>query len=265
MNPAPKITLHFIGLVALILLACNSTLQDKPTDVKNEVLVLGTIHGGHLKHDEYGLEVLTSRIKEIDPDIILAEIPPDRFPVAMKEFLEKDTVTEPRLIRFPEYIDVIFPLSKEMDFEIIPTAGWTKSMSDNRREKLKTISEESSRVDDWNEFIKAGEESDSLIKATGRKFDPYWINSDEYDQLVEIKLSVYNKLFNDELGPGGWDNINEAHFAYISEALDKYKFQGKRILITYGAGHKGWFLRALKKRDDILLVTLKEIVGSKKD
>ena len=26
---------------------------------------------------------------------------------------------------FPEYADVVFPLTKEMDFEIIPTAGWT--------------------------------------------------------------------------------------------------------------------------------------------
>jgi len=177
----------------------------------------------------------------------------------MKEFLENDSISEPRVVRFPEYIDVIFPLSKTMDFEIIPTAGWTKEMADDRREKLKAIRLDSNRVDEWNKLTLAGQKSDSLIKASRSEFDPYWINSDEYDRLVEIELSVYNELFNEELGLGGWDNINQAHYALISQALEKYKFQGKRILITYGAGHKGWFLKALKKRNDIELKTLLEV------
>lgn len=229
--------------------------------MKNEVIVLGTVHGKHLTEKEFNLEVLTSLIKDINPDVILTEIPPDRFPQAMQEFLENDTITEARVSRFPEYVDVIFPLSKEMDFEIVPTAGWTQAMSDTRNEKLKAISQDSSRAKEWAELTQAGQKSDSLIKASGREYDPYWINSAAYDELVEIELSVYNRLFNEELGLGGWDNINEAHYGYISEALDQYKSQGIRILITYGAGHKGWFLRELKKRDDINLLGLKEAVN----
>lgn len=253
-----------ILLFITILFSCAESTKESPykeEKLKNEVLVLGTIHSGHLTKEIYNLEVLTNLIKAINPDIILTEIPPDRFPTAMQEFKEKDTITEPRVMRFPEYVDVIFPLSKEMDFEIIPTAGWTKEMADARSQKLKAISEDENRKAEWDELTKAGERSDSLIKATGREFDPYWINSDEYDELVEIELSVYNRLFNEELGLGGWDNINEAHFGHIAAGLDKHKFEGKRVLITYGAGHKGWFLKALKKRDDIKLLTLKEAVS----
>ena len=249
------------------MVSCNSSPNNhvgKAKGIKNEVIVLGTIHSGHLKHKEYSIEVLTALIQEIDPDLILTEIPPDRFPIAMKEFLENDTITESRVSRFPEYVNVIFPLSKKMNFEIIPTAGWTKEMAQERNNKLNAISKDSSRVDEWNQLQIATKKSDSLIKASGREFDPYWINSDEYDSLAEIELSVYNQLFNDELGPGGWDNINRAHFAYITLALDKIKGQGKRVLITYGAGHKGWFLRELKKRKDIELKTLQEITGSNK-
>lgn len=263
-----KTAKYIIGAAVLLAFSCSLNQKETPdetNEVKNEVIVLGTIHGRHLKYKEFSLEVLTTLIKQINPDIILTEIPPDRFPAAMKEFQENDTITEPRVRRFPEYVDVIFPLSKEMDFEIIPTAGWTKSMADDRSKKLKEIREDSSRVEDWNEYIKAGIISDSLIKESGREFDPYWINSDEYDRLVEIRLSVYNKLFNEDLGPGGWDNINKAHYAYISEALDKYKYQGKRILITYGTGHKGWFLKELRKREDIILITLQEIAESNKN
>ncbi len=250
-------------LLSIILAGCSNGAKQEPTEtanVKNEVIVLGMIHSGHLEQEEYGLEVLTTLVQKIDPDFILAEIPPDRFPAALQEFNEKDTITEARVKRFPEYVDVIFPLTKTMDFKIIPTAGWTKEMSDARNKKLKEISKDNTRAKEWAQLTEATEKSDSLIKATGREFDPFWINSDEYDRLVEIELSVYNELFNDELGLGGWDNINEAHFANITKALDENKFQGKRMLITYGAGHKGWFLKKLKMRNDIKLLSLSEAI-----
>ncbi|MFK8104336.1 MAG: hypothetical protein AB8G15_17545 [Saprospiraceae bacterium] len=259
------------AIVSVIILftiwsACQQTNTNtaKKEAQPNEVLVLGTIHSGHLREASYNLEVLTTLIQAINPDVILTEIPPDRFPIAAKEFAEKDTITEPRVKRFPEYVDVIFPLSKTMDFEIIPTAGWTKEMADQRRDQLAAIQKDSSRATEWAALTRAGQLSDSLLTASGRSSDPYWINSDAYDELVEIELSVYNELFNEELGLGGWDNINEAHYHYIAKALDEYTGQGKRMLITYGAGHKGWFLRALKKRTDIQLISLAEAVKSKR-
>lgn len=224
--------------------------------MQNQVIVLGTVHGKHLKEEAYSLEVLRELVRAIEPDLILVEIPPDRFPVAMEEFLEHGIITESRVKVFPEYVDVIFPLTKEMEFKIIPTAGWTKEMAENRRDALKRIREDESRAEEWNELEEAGKKADSLMKASGREYDPYWIHTDEYDEVAEVELSVYNRLFNEELGLGGWDNINKAHYSYIEQALEEYKGQGKRILITYGAGHKGWFLRQLRLRKDIELLEL---------
>jgi hypothetical protein len=256
----------FWGLIVLFL-SCQNSKTEGPTlavepykEQLNEVIVLGTIHDGHLTEKEYDTLVLKQLIQDINPDFILAEIPPDRFDDAMNEFLELDTISEARVKRFPEYVHVIFPLTKTMDFEIIPTAGWTKPMSDDRNKKLKQISEDPNRKKDWDEYLSAFKLSDSLIKASGHQFDPYWINSSEYDSLVEIELSVYNDLFNVELGLGGWDNINKAHYWYINEFLNQHKNEGLRILITYGAGHKGWFLKELKKRDDIKLIKLKDVI-----
>jgi len=230
-------------------------------ELKNEVIVLGTIHDGHLSENEYDTTVLKSIIQDINPDFILAEIPPDRFEAAMTEFIETDTITESRVKRFPEYVNVIFPLTKTMNFEIIPTAGWTKPMSDDRNLKLKQISEDPNRKEDWNNYLSAYQLSDSLIVASGHQFDPFWINSAEYDSLVEIELSVYNTLFNVELGLGGWDNINKAHYWYINEFLNQHKNEGIRVLVTYGTGHKGWFLKELKKREDIKILDLTDIIA----
>lgn len=245
----------------LIFLLFISTLLSCQSDNRNEVLVLGLIHGSHLKQEEFSTDVLRDLIIKIDPDIILAEIPPDRFPKAMQTYQETGVVNESRVARFPEYVDVIIPLTKEMDFEIIPTAAWTEEMADARIAKMRSIRDDPDRFEEWYAYGMANLKSDSIKAASGREFDPYWINSDAYDEAAEVALSVYNELFNEELGLGGWDNINKAHYSYIEKALDEYSYQGKRVVITYGAGHKGWFLRELKKRDDIKLISLEEAVG----
>lgn len=54
--------------------------------------------------------------------------------------------------------------------------------------------------------------------------------------------------------------FNQAHLALIEKALDQYANQGKRILITFGAGHKGWLRRALMKKSNIKLKDLFDVI-----
>lgn len=254
------LTFHIITYVSYCLVSCgNHTKNETKVDnqIKNEVIMLGMIHSGHLTSEKYGIEVLTDIVKEINPDYILTEIPPDRYDDAASQFRQNDSISEPRVVRFPEYIDVIFPLTKEMNFEIIPTAGWTKEMADARSKRMSEIRKDSAWAEKWSEFEAAGSRSDSALSALGDKDDPYIINSEAYDEAVELELSVYNEYFNDELGDGGWDNINKKHYGYIAQALDEHQGEGKRILITYGAGHKGWFLKQLRQRKDIKIIETK--------
>lgn len=231
-------------------------------NVKNEVLVLGTIHGGHLTDSVYTTAFLEKLVMEIDPNFILAEIPPKRMAEAMAGFQRDDSISEPRVMRFPEYTDVIFPLTKSMDFEIIPTAGWTAIMAKERREKLQAISKDSTRTKDWQQYLAANKRSDSLYQATGSVNNPYFIHTRRYDSIQDIALQTYNELFNEELALGGWENINIAHYWNIEKALEKHRYQGKRFLIVYGAGHKGWFLRQLRKRDDIKLLQMEPFLNA---
>ena len=163
--------------------------------------------------------------------------------------------------QFPEYVDVIIPLTKEMDFTLIPTSAWTEEMANDRLTKMRAIRDDANREYEWRKYGLAKYIADSIKEASGRQYDPYWINSPAYDDASEIALRVYNELFNEELGPGGWDNINKAHYENIEKALKEYTNQGKRIVITYGAGHKGWFLRKLRERDDIKLISLGEAIS----
>lgn len=258
-----KKRLIFFSLTTLLILSCTQQKEAEATKKPlNEVLVLGAIHSGHKTDSVYNTAYLDKLIREIKPDYILAEIPPDRMEAAMEGFKRDDSISEPRVMRFPEYVDVVFPLTKEMDFEIIPTAGWTRPMAQERSAKLRAISKDSTRTKDWEAYVAANRKSDSLYKATGKVNDPYFIHTDEYDNIQDVALQTYNRLFNVELGLGGWDNINIAHYWNIEKALEKHRYKGKRFLIIYGAGHKGWFLRELRKRDDIKLLEMKPFLDA---
>ncbi|MEM7037869.1 MAG: hypothetical protein AAF570_12875 [Bacteroidota bacterium] len=228
-----------------------------PSPPANEVLVLGAIHGGHRTSEVYGTEVLEALIRAVAPDVVLTEIPPDRYPEAAKQFAETDSIMEPRVRLFPEYVDVLFPLQKSMGFEIVPTAGWTQKMADTRRNKLRKISQDTARQAEWARYLAGEVAADSAIEALGGRDDPYVIHSPAYDAAVELWAVPYNEMFNAELGPGGWDNINAAHYGHIAKALDAATGQGKRFLIIYGAYHKGWILRKLAQRKDVKLLEMK--------
>ena len=251
-----------VAIIVVTLLMMSSCGTPTTSKINNEVLVLGAIHSGHLTDSVYNTAYLDKLIKEIQPDYVLAEIPPDRMKAAMDGFVRDDTISEPRVMRFPEYTDVIFPLTKSMDFEIIPTAGWTAPMARERSEKLRAISQDTSRTADWQAYQAANRRSDSLYEATNKVNDPYFIHTDEYDDIQDVFLQEYNRLFNVELGLGGWENINIAHYWHIEKALEKHRYKGKRMLIIYGAGHKGWFMRELRKRDDITLLEMKPFLDA---
>ncbi|UTW55758.1 YncE family protein [Kordiimonas sp. SCSIO 12610] len=220
--------------------------------VKNEVIMLGMIHSGHNTSDKYSLPFLTKLIKDIKPDYVFTEIPPNRLEAALDGFKATGELSEPRVRRFAEYIGALFPLTNEMDFEIIPTAGWNSYMAGYRRDALKRIENDPKRKAEWTEYEAANKWMDEAIGERGD--NPYFIHTDEYDAITKKGLEPYDRLFNDELGTGGWTTINKAHYALIEEALNKYSMEGKRILITFGAGHKYWFLEQLRKRNDIDLL-----------
>jgi len=258
-----KLSFQIVLLFTISILSCqNSDNQPIEQKQKNKVLVLGTIHGGHLTDSIYDTDYLNELILEINPDYILAEIPPHLMQSAMDGFIKDDSISEPRVMRFPEYTDVVFPLTKKMDFEIIPTAGWTRMMANERSSKLRAISKDTARVEEWEAYLTARSITDSTYKATGKVNDPYFIHTDRYDEIQDIFLQEYNRLFNMELGLGGWENINIAHYWNIEKALEKHRYKGKRMLIIYGAGHKGWFIRELRKRDDIEILEMKPFLDA---
>ncbi len=213
--------------------------------------VLGVIHSNHRDSETYSLDVLEQAIRRAKPDVILTEIPPDRVGRAITSFRETGEVDEPRTRVFPEYTDVVFPLSREMDFRIFGTAGWTREIADNRRDALQRIQSDPAREQEWAEHRAAQRENSRKI--AGRGDDPLFIHTEEFDRLVEESRLPYQRNFDADLGPGGWTQINRVHTDLINSALDTISGKGLTALIMFGTAHKYMILRSLADRSDIAL------------
>lgn len=225
--------------------------------VKTRVTVLGAIHSTHRTSTLYSLDVLRAAIRRAQPDVILTEIPPDRIAEAKRGFAETGRVTEARTSVFPEYTDVVFPLSREIPFEIEPAAGWTREIAVNRSAALKRIEEDPARAEQWAEHLAARRQYRQDIGNRGD--DPLFIHTSEYDALVEKAQTPYQRYFDADLGPGGWSQINDAHNSLINVGLDRVSGQGKRVLVTFGSWHKYKILRSLSGRSDIEFADAREL------
>ncbi len=217
--------------------------------------MLGMIHGGHIDSELWGLEQVRETIRSIDPEVVCPEIPPAHWPGTLATWQQDQVVTDSRVKRFPEYVEVLLPLIGEMDFVIEPSAGWTEAMAVARRARMKLF--ETSTED--SAAFAAYERDERWVQGWLADYpapmpddDPFSIHSPAYDLRTKIELGPYEYHLNEVIGPpGGWRYINEEHFALIAAAIAAHP--GQRILVTFGAGHKYWFVEQLRQMPGVVL------------
>ncbi len=243
-------------LPALVLLPLWGCERTAPATRRNELVVVGTIGRQHATSTRFGLDQLRAMIRAIDPDVVLCEIPPDRLDTALREFQADGTVREPRVSQFPEYTEVLFPLAAELRFEIVPCAAWDADGDRARRATLDRLADE--------EPQRFGDARDALdwlatrLESEGLSDDPVGMHTPAYDALVAEALGAYAERLDGDLGPGGWQAGNQAHYALIDSALRSRAARGERCLLLFSAWHKYWLLRELRQRSDIRLRDLDE-------
>ena len=237
----------------LLLVGCSPPAEEPLPPGTNIVTVIGAIHGQHRRSESYSLDVLKEAIRKFDPDIVMVELPPDRFKTASDNFRQFGEVRESRADDFPEQTDVIFPLREELGFEIVAVASWTPEIAANRRAVEKKIENDPARAADWAAYQDAIRQYGNVV--SGRSDDPQFVHSEAYDAAVKERQETYERLFGDDLGASGWAAINKAHFSNIKAELENLKGREKRILILFGAWHKYKILKGLEATSGIQVKT----------
>jgi len=224
-----------------------------------EVAVLGMIHGAHRSSAAWGLDAVRDAITRYRPDVVIAEISPDRWQRIWRDYAERGVIEDSRVLRFPEYTDVLLPLKVRLGFAVEAGAAWTQEMSDLREARIHMFEHDpafAERNAAYQAAVKAAEAQDASHLTDSD--DPRVIHSDDYDQMTKIALTPYDEYLNDVIGAGGWTNINVAHYRLIDAAIRAHP--GERILIMFGAGHKYWLHEQLRQRADIRLLDVQDFL-----
>jgi YVTN family beta-propeller protein len=229
-----------------------------PSGDGTEVAVMGMIHSGHPTSDVWGLPEVEETIRRFEPDVLCAEIAPDRWETIDRDLRERDVIEDPRVLRFPEYTDLILRLSVTMGFAIEPCAGWSLEMSDLRVSRIAEFERDARWAGPREEYARRLAELQATYAPLANPDDPAWIHSDGYDERQKGELALYDEYQNDLIGPGGWTNINVEHYREVDRTIREHR--GARILVTFGGGHKYWLLERLRERDDITLLELADFL-----
>ena len=236
--------------------------QDDPanrpqtTSDTTQVGILAMTHSGHLTSERWGLAEVEAAVRAFDPEVLCTEIAPDRWERIDRDLRERDVIEDPRVLRFPEYREVLLRLRRELGYAIEPCAGWSLEMSDLRATRI----EQFETMDAWEEQRAAYARDLAALHVVTPPVrgytndDPVYLHSDESDEAQRAELALYDHYQNDMIGPGGWTNINVEHYRQVDRAIRAHS--GKRILITFGAGHRYWLLDQLEKRDDVEVVDM---------
>ncbi len=249
-----------VTLASLLCSGCKTLAGLAAKEKKNEVFVLGTLHDGHLADEIYTLDKIGEIVRRIDPAVVLVEIPPDRYATAWQEFLHTGKVEEERVKLYPEFTEVLFPLALEGRFQVVPCSAWTATMANRRRSLLAQW--KTTRPADSKEVNSARERAEKQLEEQGLAHDPLLIHSAAYDEIVAEGMEPYERIFTQDLGSGGWTQINLGHQHRIGEALDEIRGEGRRVLVIFGAWHKYRLRELLAERDDIVLRRVSELLDS---
>lgn len=215
----------------------------------NELLVMGTLHAGHLESERYDLERLEELLREVNPSVILCEAIPEEFEAAWVRYVETGEVDEQLARSSPDVTEVLFPLALEGRVVVVPCSAWTRELLARRDELLDQW--RSSRPADTRAVESAHRAASERLEELGLSQDPLLLHSDRFDSLVERAQAPYERLFSRDLGEAGWERIHRAHSERLGAALDRWQGDGVRVVVLFDAWSKYRLRQLLDSRPDV--------------
>jgi hypothetical protein len=217
-----------------------------------EVSVLGVLHNFHasLFRDHYSLDDLAGILRILQPDSVLAELPPD-----WEMRYTPETLPDFKM----EYREVILPLAKELGYVVIPVdyasplyaaqhADW-----DEARQTLVPYGKAK------HELLTQFEEA--VFAALPRFFrSPQALNSAACNDLIRALKETEALWFyreNPENNP--CEMHNRLNYENILETIQLRKDQ--RFIITFGLYHKYWFEERLQQEDWLQFTPVERLLG----
>lgn len=204
------------------------------TATRSRVAILGTLAELHLEPIQYNLKVLRRLVKDIQPDLLCAEIHPDDWQVGELTSLP------------PEYREALVPLSRRTDIIIVPVSG-------SREREL---------------FVPRGERLAVLRSLIVRLLNgqlrlmqrlangPGAINSGFFGWMCD-DVCRFTAWVCGQQAQQAWEQANQAIVNNILNAIQRDP--GQRVLVTVDCRRRHQLDQALRRLPEVELVDYRHL------
>jgi hypothetical protein len=258
---ALRLPLPLFALSLLVLVACGGAqiapVPDAvitpvpPSDPggRTTVMVLGTLHEGHLRGG-YPLEVVEGVVRAFRPDVVLVELQPSEVGPALaavdalEDPLDAASGSAP-LSGMPELYAVVLPLRHELGYEVVGVSATDAGAIADREAYYR----DAPHGPVERRYLVANATLHAATIGNEGPRDPVWLHSEEFAELVR-EATLWLAYFAEEaMGRGGELRLQARSAALVDAALDAAS--GDRVLIVYDVAARWWLEDALDVRTDV--------------
>ena len=201
---------------------------------KSRVAVLGTLAELHQEPIKYDLDALRRLVKELQPDLLCAEIHPDDWQAGELSQL------------LPEYREALVPLSRRTDIIIIPVSSSTE------RELVSPWGQRWLRLRGWMVRLLNGQLRFMQRVANG----PRAINSGCFGLICASMCSLTAWVCSPEARQA-WDESNRAILENIIAAVRRDP--GRRVLVTVDWRRRQRLGHSLRQVTEVEMVAYRQL------
>ena len=196
--------------------------------------MLGTLGEAHAESAGYDMQTLERLVREIEPDLLCAEIRPEDW-----EAGDPEGAT-------PEYRDVLLPLSRRTDIVVVPVAGARNpGLITPRSGRLLGLRSLAVRM--LNAHLR-------WMRRSARS--PEQINSGWWGALCDRTCSMTASLCGRETRRE-WDEANRAILEKVLAAIRRDP--GRRVLVTLDCRRRHRLERDLRRAPEVELVPHRDL------
>lgn len=230
--------------------------RDKAEGHPVEIMVVATMHGGHVDNPRYSYEDLYSIVADFDPDLVGTEIRQEDL-ARGDDYLARNYPLEMRelALRYRDRIVGIDWLGADLEGRPVPVNYWGEQSEIIRLQRLleKDDALRSPEVDEAQERQRRILESATAASLNDGRYD--LATSAYYRALAELLEATQYARLTDFYAERD-RRIAENAIAAVSFLQRARPDVGGRILFAVGADHRGPLVEALRRRfgDDVRLV-----------
>ncbi|MGE3608555.1 MAG: hypothetical protein AB7I27_03115 [Bacteriovoracaceae bacterium] len=208
--------------------------------LKTKLVIMAMLHSLHNDVPSYSLLKLKQVLKQINPDVICAELNQEEIKTSK---LQKNKI---------EY-NVILPYAKESRIDVFGMEPVDKVFDQKVTDYLENQKQFREKFPErykvWEIYQR--QLLNYLTHDYWTEFDK--VQSQETDNLFRLKHEFQNELMGTR-EKEGWDYFNNVFANKISEISQQYK--GKKVLVTIGAEHVYWLKEKLKHNSEFELIEI---------